>query len=137
MFPNASPLEIARVIAASFGLFLAIVLLVLSVQDEQYRRRRGLNGLVRLDIQQAMVTAAALVVVFIGAVATGLIAATLPPNPTSSPVAVALHVVVHLVLIGLTFYRLRQRVSVWRAIWSAGHGTRPGERPHHSRATDS
>lgn len=84
MLENASPLEVGWTISALFGLLPASILLVLSVMDEIRRRRRKVNGPVRIDVHKNI--AVAIVLFFITGCYTlaGLVAMQSPPNPLAS-----------------------------------------------------
>lgn len=139
MFQNANPLEVGWTVPSLVGLTLAVVLLYLSVKDEAARRRAGVDGVVRLDVQKSIATAVALVVALGCLSLVGVNAMATPPNPlvtrdpTTAATAVAnalLLIVANVSLIALAGYRLLQRGAVQREIRDASRrDRRKGDRP--------
>lgn len=128
MLENASPPEIWYTIPSAIGLVMWAVLLFLSVRDEVHRRRAGVDGAVRLDVQKSIATAAALVVAQACLTQIGVNQMATPPNPNllHDPITAStalmnatLFVVVDAALIALAGYRLLQRVAVGREIRAA------------------
>lgn len=120
---NASPLELAWTLPAAVGALASAVLLWYSVCDERARRRVGVNGVVRLDIQKSIVTAVALTVSEVCLAVIGANALVTPPNPlmmrdpTTAATAVVnamLLILVNIALTSLAAYRIFQRGAVMR-----------------------
>lgn len=133
MLENASPPEIWYTIPSAVGLAMAVALLFLSVKDEVNRRRAGVNGIVRLDVQKSIATAAALTVALGCLTQIGVNQMATPPNPNllHDPITAStalmnamLFVVVDAALITLTGYRLFQRGAVGREIRDAARRDR-------------
>lgn len=95
MLPNASWLEIGWSASSLAGLALALVLLALNTRDESRRRRAGVNGHVRLEVQGDIVLALGLSVVEGLFFIAGVVQMGLPTRPDAAwpPTAVGILVV--------------------------------------------
>jgi hypothetical protein len=141
--PTASPLELAWTIPSVVGALIAARLLFLSARDEIRRKRSGVNGILRLDIQKSIVTAVVLTVTLICLAVIGVNALVTPPNPlmlrdpTTAATAVANAVLLILVNVSLTTlacYRLLQRGAVLRELEeSRRRDRRATDPPSHER----
>jgi hypothetical protein len=130
---TASPLELVWTIPAAVATLVAGWLLILSIGDEVHRRRIGINGIVRLDIQKSIVTAAVLTFVLCSLAVIGSVALVTPPNPnlvrdpTTAATAVATAVLLvgaNLALTSLAAYLLLQRGAILRELQGAARRDR-------------
>lgn len=143
MFTNASPLEAAWTVSALFGVAPAIWLLAASILTEGRRRRAGVDGAVKIDMQKSIAVALGLLVVSGCFALAGLVAMQVPapapaqldPGAVIGPVLIPLLFVVANMATTLTAgYCLLQNSALDREIqYAARRDRRATDRPSHER----
>jgi hypothetical protein len=122
---TASPLELAWTLPAALGALASVILLWYSVCDERARRRVGVDGVYKLDIQKSIGVAVVLTVSELCLAVIGVNALVTPPNPlmlrdpTTAATAVVnaiLLIMVNASLTALAGYLLLQRGAVVREV---------------------
>lgn len=118
---------------SAVGLCSAAVLLGLVLRDEMRRRRAGVNGVVRLDVQKSIAVSLTLCLALAGFALAGLVSMQTPARPdlaVDPAAALSAYLVplvfigVNLVLVALSIYCHVQREAINREITAASRRDR-------------